>query len=143
MTTRSSSIPATHIGFAAGRHGDGVAYAAVPAQGREATLLRVTFRCRPLEALRGRDVAYAALQAVALALRQSGHQAIAFYVEDGAVAADLADRVPLPAALTIPYVRLRCTLNRFRQATVVARADRMTRDLTARAQAETTLDSAA
>jgi len=42
----------------------------------------------------------------------------------------------------VPYVALRCTLNRFEQASV-RRAGAVARDLSARAQAEVYLDIAA
>lgn len=144
MAVRTASSPMVTVGFAAERRGDGVAYASIPeAGGREGSLIRVGFRCRPLPALNGRDVAFAALEAIASDLFRRGYRSIALRVDDATLAADLADHRPVPGALTIPYVRLRCTLNRFREATLVAMADRTTRDLTARARAEATLTVAA
>lgn len=137
------SVLTITVGFAVGQRGDGVAYASVSeADGREGSLVRVGFRCRPLPALRGRDVAYAALDAIATTiLRRSS--AVVFRIDDAAIVADRTEHRPVPAALTIPYVRLGCTLNRFRAATLVAAADRATRDLTARARAEASLEVAA
>ena len=58
------------VGFAE-RDGAGVAYALVGSGGRGAAV-RVGFTCRTLPALRGRDVAYAALDAVAAAMQERG-----------------------------------------------------------------------
>ncbi len=144
MAIRTAPHPVAIVGFAAERRGDGVAYASIlEADGREGSLIRVGFRCRPLPALSGRDIAYAALEAIASDLLRRGYRAIELRADDPALAVDLADRRPVPGALTIPYVRLRCTLNRFREATFVSSADRITRDLTARARAEATLTVAA
>ncbi|GAC1299598.1 MAG: hypothetical protein NVSMB19_04200 [Vulcanimicrobiaceae bacterium] len=131
------------VGFAAGGHGSGVAYASTEADGMEPALVRVAFRCRPLPALAGRDVAYAALESLASELLRRGRSAVELRVDDPALAADIAERRPLPASLTLPYVRLRCTLNRFREASVIAAADGTIRDLTARARVEASLDVAA
>lgn len=144
MAARIAFTPVTTIGYAAGRSGDGVAYASIAeADGPAASLIRVVFRCRPLPALCGRDVAYAALEALASEIVRRGCHVVEFRLDDPTLAADLAERRPVPSALTIPYVRLRCTLNRFREATVVVAADRTTRDLTARARAEASLNIAA
>lgn len=144
MAVRNAPISHVIVGFAAGRRGDGVVYASIPeADDGEGSLIRVDFRCRPLPALGGRDVAYAAVEALAAELLRRGHRAMTLHVDDPMLATDLADRRAVPGALTLPYVRLRCTLNRFREATVIAAADRTTRDLTARARAEATLTVAA
>lgn len=144
MAVRTTSAPVITVGFAAGRRGDGVAYASIAeADGREASLVRVVFRCRPLPALCGRDVAYSALEALASELVRCGRHAIDLRIDDPSLAMDLAEHRPVPGPLILPYVRLRCTLNRFREATVVAAADRTTRDLTARARAEASLNIAA
>jgi hypothetical protein len=132
------------VGFAARERGGGVAYAAVPGTGAaEGSVVRVGFPCRPLPALLGRDVAYAALTAVAETLLRQGAATVEFRTEDRNVPADLAERRALPPALTVPYVALRCKLNRFASATVATVSDRVTRDLTARARADALLDVAA
>lgn len=142
-TTHDSLVIAT-LGFAAGGTGGGVAYVALRGAGhREASVVRMVFRCRPLPALRGRDVAYAALEAAAQHLRQRGVAHVLFEVDDDALALDIADHRPVSAALTIPYVRLQCALNRFGRATVAATSDQTTRDLGSRARAEVALDVAA
>ena len=132
------------VGFALGERGDGVAYASLAeADGSDGLLVRVGFRCRPLPALHGRDVVYAALDAVATVILRRPADVVVFRIDDEAIVADRIERRSVPAALAIPYVRLGCTLNRFRATTLVAAADRRTRDLTARAQAEATLQIAA
>lgn len=143
-TTTHDSIVTATLGFAAGSSGEGVAYAALCGAGvTEGYLVRVAFRCRPLPALCGRDVAYAALEAVARRLRSRGFASLAFEVDDEPLARDVLDHRPVPTALTIPYVRLRCALNRFADATIVLASDRTTRDLGSRARAEVVLDVAA
>ncbi len=141
--TRGKAPPiVVTIGFAAGSGGDGVAYAALrTVQGAE-SIVRVGFRCRPLAALRGRDIAYAALAAVAEDLLRRDLRDVAFRIDDAELPVDLSARRALPAALTVPYVTLRCKLNRFRGATVTS-ADGASRDLTARARAEVSLNVAA
>lgn len=144
MAQRTAPVPTVTVGFATEQRGHGVAYASIlGADGSEGSLIRVGFRCRPLPALLGRDVGYAALDAIASELLRRGFRAISLRVDDPRLAMDLAERRPLPGALTIPYVKVRCTLNRFREAMVVATADRTTRDLTARARAEASLNVAA
>src|ERR1700686_4459972 len=70
MNARRRGTPLTIVtaGFAADeRHG--ICYATVGGGARE-TLVRVEFACRPLPVLRGRDVAYYALDALAAELRR-------------------------------------------------------------------------
>lgn len=142
--TFTASVLAVTVGFAAGPRGGGVAYASISeADALEGSLVRVGFRCRPLPALCGRDIAYAALEAVAAAVRSRGVASVIVRIDNAALVADIVDHRPVPAALTVPYVRLGCTLNRFRTATLVAAADPLTRDLTARAGAEASFDVAA
>jgi len=131
------------IGFAAGAE-YGVAYAALGGTDeRPESLVRVGFRCRPLPALTGRDITYAALQSVAGELLQRGLEAVELRIADGTLPLDLAERRALPSALIVPYVTLRCTLNRFAVASVGVTASRLARDLTARARAEALLNVAA
>jgi len=130
------------VGFAAGSGGEGVAYAALRGADRPESIVRVGFRCRPLAALRGRDIAYAALAAVAEDLLRRDFRDVAFRIDDTELPVDLAARRAVPAALTVPYVALRCKLNRFRSASVTC-AEGASRDLTARARAEVSLNVAA
>ena len=131
------------VGWAASEAGDGVAYALLGGPGNRDEIVRVTFRCSPLAALRGRDVGYAALNAVAAELHERGIQRLRFAVEDQRLVADLTDRLPVPAPLAIPYITLGCALNRFRAAAVVATGEPAVRDLSARARAEVFLRAAA
>jgi len=126
------------IGFSAREDGCGVAYAAVGAGGGGSPV-RVEFVCRPLPALRGRDVAYAALEAVATELLRSNVERATLAVDDDQLPLDLSERRSLPAALVVPYVALRCRLNQFRDVAVVAAHDAVARDLSARARAEVSL----
>jgi hypothetical protein len=138
----ANSATAT-VGFAAGPAGSGVAYAAlVGADGRE-SLVRVGFASPSRPALRGRDVAYAALEAVARALLARGVRRVEVRIDDLHLPVDLAERRALPPALEIPYVALRCALNRFACAEVVVATEPAARDLTARARAEASLGIAA
>jgi hypothetical protein len=142
MSSRRQKGPPTVVvaGFAADVC-HGICYAKVGGGGRE-TLVRVEFACRPLPLLRGRDVAYYALDALADELRRQGHDRIELRIDDEHLPEDLAERRAVPSPLIVPYVALRCKLNRFAQATVSpARGD--ARDLTARALAEVSLDVAA
>jgi hypothetical protein len=136
----SQSIPVT-AGFAADR-GRGVVYAMVGSAGRQ-SLVRVGFGCRPLPVLFGRDVAYYAIDALLDELLQRGVDRVELRIEDEHLLADLAERRPVPNPLIVPYVRLRCKLNRFSAATVVRASDAAIRDLSARARAEASLDFAA
>ncbi|MBD5654609.1 MAG: hypothetical protein IAI50_05445 [Candidatus Eremiobacteraeota bacterium] len=132
------------IGFAVRPRGGGIAYVRVPGRGATGeAFVRVGFACRPLPALLGRDVAYAALTAVAEMLLRRGIRDVELRTDDRTVATDLAERRILPATLTVPYVALRCKLNRFAAATVAPVGADLTRDLVARARAEASLDVAA
>jgi hypothetical protein len=129
------------VGFAE-RDGAGVAYAVVGSGGR-GSAVRVGFTCRTLPALRGRDVAYAALDAVAAVMQERGLHRVAFLVDDEQMTLDLAQRRTLPNALILPYLTLRCTLNRFADARVERATGNVTRDLATRAHAELWLNVAA
>ncbi|MBC5810082.1 MAG: hypothetical protein GIW95_04385, partial [Candidatus Eremiobacteraeota bacterium] len=118
-----------------------VAYAV--AGGGRVPIVRVEFSCRPLPALRGRDVAYFALDAVLSELLRRNLDRIRLEIDDETLADDLAERRALPNALIVPYLRLRCALNRFREASVTRAGDAVGRDLSARARAEISLDVAA
>jgi len=131
------------LGCAAASETAGIAYARVQIGQRE-HLLRIPFACRPLPALHGRDVAYAAVEAVAARLLERGIRRVVFGVAEPELVADLAGRRNVPAPLSVPYVTLRCRLNRFTAAHIVlAEDERGCRDLEARARAEVLLDIAA
>jgi hypothetical protein len=130
------------IGFAASDRGDGVAYARIE-NGTDPEILRIAFRCRPQPALRDRDVAYAALNATAKHVRERGLHRVVFATSDAQLARDIEEHLSVPPALAMPYVTLRCTLNRFAAASVVTADDETVRDLTARARAEASLHVAA
>ena len=141
VSTRRERATATiTIGFAE-REGRGVAYAVI--SGGRGPAVRVGFACRPLPALLGRDVAYAALDAIAGEMRERGLQRVVFRLDDDHLIADLDQRRALPNALIVPYVGVRCTLNRFREARVERCADGIVRDLTARARADVWFNLAA
>jgi hypothetical protein len=141
-TQRSEQQPKTvTVGFAE-RGGRGVAYA-VGGSGGRGPAVRVGFTCRPLPALLGRDVAYAALEAVAGELLKRGVSRVVFRIDDDRLPRDLAERRSMPNALILPYVRLRCALNRFAHASVEAAAGNVARDASARARADVWLNVAA
>ena len=140
---RNEKTVGVQVAFAADARGAGVAYAAIDDAGRQ-TVVRVAFRAKDASAAAGREIAYAALGAVAERLRPRLAEAnVRFYTADEALSADLSERRPLPAALTMPYVALRCRLNRFRSATVRLARSAEIGDLTARAIAEVSLHVAA
>ena len=139
---RSRLVRHVTVGFAAGPGGYGVAYAATGAGGRNGSPVRVEFVCRPLPALRGRDVAYAALDAVLAELAERGMTRAVIAIDDASLPLDVAERRSLPNALIVPYVALRYRLNRFAAVTIVEAHDGVARDLTARARAEATLIAA-
>jgi len=139
-TRRERSVATVSVGYAE-HEGRGIAYATV--SGARGPAVRVGFACRPLPALRGREVAYAALEAVAEAVLERPIGRVVFRIDDDNLPADLAQRRALPNALIVPYVALRCSLNRFREARVEHAADSVIRDLTARARADVWLNLAA
>jgi hypothetical protein len=137
---RKSQLTLVTAGFAADeRHG--ICYATVGDGARE-TLVRVEFACRPLAVLQGRDVAYCALDALAGELLRRRIQRVEIHLDDDRLLEDLSERRAVPNPLIVPYVALRCKLNRFDAATV-RRADGAARDFSARARAEIFLDIAA
>lgn len=126
------------VAYAANRRGDGVAYAAVAGEEQP---LRVTFAVERRPGLQDREVGYAALFAVAGALAERRPRSVRMVIADERVVLDLAERRPLPLALALSYVQLKCRLNTFARAEVVAgpRLD----DLENRARAEVELAAAA
>lgn len=141
MKPRSPLLKGLHdvtIAYAANFRGEGVAYAEVSG---EANPKRVAFHVDRLPALLDREVAYAAVLAVADALWHEGYRKLRFGISDERVAADLAERRSLPMALSLLYVRLKCRLNTFAHGEVVVRT--ASDDLAGRARAEVELSAAA
>ena len=136
--TPAPAIDAT-IGYAADERGSGVAYVrAVSGDGEQ--LLRVPFRLARVTAMEGRDVGYAALTAVAGALRRWGAGRSRLILEDARLVADLESYGELPAPIVLPYVRARCALNALDARAIELGPES---DLTQRARAEVALRVAA
>jgi hypothetical protein len=143
MTTGSKrrTLATSTIGFAADERGEGVAYALVAAP-REA-LMRTAFRVKRLSGFEGREVAYAALTAVVAALRHRGFRSLEIEVADEKLVAEIEGRRPIPPALAMSYVTLRCALNGLTQARLRSVDPARVADLEARARAEVSLHVAA
>ena len=138
------------VGFAADADGHGIVYAkiwstqsVVPAKKRPESFVRVGFRTKARPALRGREVAYAAVETIAHEILRAKIDVVELCVLDESLATDLAERRNVPADLQLPYIALRCTLNRFASFSVVVCDNGTARDLTARARAELSLEHAA
>jgi hypothetical protein len=139
---KDNEVVEVSVGYAAGDTGMGVAYAAI--HGRRGIVLeRAPFSVRRLPALADREAGYAALLAAADRVGRRYAGPVRFTIDDEALVGDLNERRPLPAPLTMPYVALRCRLNRFRFAEVVRGSTGETSDLSARAIAEVSLNVAA
>jgi len=129
------------LGYAADESGTGVVYAAVQNPARSApALLRLPFRVRRFAGLAGREVGYAAVAAVAAALRDRKVRRVRFAVPDGELVADVSERRTIPQALTLPYINLGCAINQFSECAVITTTDD---DLAGRARAEVALHIAA
>ena len=138
--TNAPLIEAT-VGYAADEAGLGVAYASIATPARTApALLRVPFNVRRYAGLAGREVGYAAVAAIAAALRDRNVKRVRFAVPDQDLVHDLKERRALPAPLTLPYIRLGCAFNQFSECAVVASGND---DLSGRARAEVALHIAA
>lgn len=124
------------IGFGAATGGRGIAYARIR-NGAADHLLRVTFTVR--REFAEAEVGYAALTAVARALRKRRLKSVRLAVDDAAVV-DALSGGEIPAAMVLPYVRLKCALNGFDDVRVSAI---QTNDLAQRARAEVALLPAA
>jgi hypothetical protein len=130
------------VAYAADAYGAGLAYALVHGSQRDRAL-RVPFEARVVPGLGGREIGYAALLAIASELRGRGLNAVSFRVGDAALVRDIRERRDLPTVLTVPYVSVRCALNRFARAEVAFTDDERWRDLDARARADASLHLAA
>jgi hypothetical protein len=141
MRTAQNATPAwvtAEIGFAANPGGTGIAYADVAGRGAK-RLLRVPFRVQPRGA-QDRVIGYAALTAIARALRRWNVERVRFAVDDPALVADIGGHREVPGSLVMPYVQLRCTLNQLAEFDVIEATEN---DLTQRARAEVALNVAA
>ncbi|HTV91409.1 MAG TPA: hypothetical protein VMG98_01700 [Verrucomicrobiae bacterium] len=127
------------LGYAADGLGEGVAYARLATRTGE-RLVRVAFRVQRFEGLGGREIGYAALTAMATMLRERGIERASFGLADAELVADCNQRRDVAPPLVLPYVRLRCALNRFAAYALRAGGDP---DLEARARAELVLHTAA
>jgi hypothetical protein len=127
------------LGYEADRVGNGIAYARLSTRAGE-RLVRVAFRVQRFDGLSGREIGYAALAAVATLLRERGLERATFLLADAELVADCTSRRDVPPPLVLPYVRLRCALNRFVEYALCAHDDP---DLEGRARAELVLHSAA
>lgn len=128
------------LGHAADPVGNGVAYARLRSiQGER--LVRVPFRVQRFAGLDGREVGYAALNAIASLIRERGVERATFVLNDGQLVADLEEHRDVPPPIVLPYVRLRCTLNRFASHTLRVSTDGD--DLAQRAKAEVAFHQAA
>jgi hypothetical protein len=144
MITRKTGRKAAdvRVGYAADERGEGVAYALV-GSGAGESLMRVGFRTRRLGGVDGREIGYAALTAVVGALRGRGSRALELEIADDAIVAEVEGRRPIPPALAMPYVTLRCSLNGLAQARIRSVHCEKVADLEARARAEVSLHVAA
>jgi glyoxylase-like metal-dependent hydrolase (beta-lactamase superfamily II) len=130
------------IAYAADASGAGLAYALVRGAQRE-RVLRIPFEARVIPGHGGRENGYAALLAVATDLRNRGVQDVALRIGDAELVRDIRERRELPTVLSIPYVAVRCALNRFAHAEVAFCDDERWRDIDARARADVSLHLAA
>lgn len=137
----SNSVVVT-LGFAADAQGNGVAFGRVRRGARESSI-RVAFVAPQRPVLEGRDTSYAALRATAEFLRERGVREAIFRIADGRVVEEVRDRTALPTALLLPYIALRCSLNRFADFSIASATDDEVADLLARARAEVSLHVAA
>ncbi len=141
-TARNRMSATVAIGYAADAAGNGIVHAAL-SDGRAASAMRVPFRVRPLAACDGAEVGFAAIAAVAAALKARGFARVRIRIADETTAAFVAGRLPVPPALAMPYVKVRCALHAF-AAHRVEHAERVeTDDLEARARADARLRLAA
>jgi hypothetical protein len=127
------------LGYAADTLGDGIAYARLMTRAGE-RLVRVAFRVQRFPGLSEREIGYAALTAVARMVRERGLERATFLLSDPDLIADCTSHRDLPPPLVLPYVRLRCALNRFAEYQLCESGDP---DLEGRARAELVLHSAA
>lgn len=126
------------LGYAADAAGNGIVYARVG--NRNPRILRAKFRAPASDDDR-RNVGFAAVRAIAPALRKQHLTDVELQVDDAGLIADLTQRRELPATLLLPYVRARCALNSFKACELAESTG--PNDLAARALAEVSMRIAA
>jgi hypothetical protein len=136
----TTTVQAT-VGFAADAHGTGIAYVRLRVRQTE-SVVRIPFTVTRYPALLEREVGYAALTAVAGALRSRGISRVNFLLDDASLTRDLREHCDVPSAIAMAYVRLRCTLNQFYDYEVACLGEGES-DLTARARSEVAMHVAA
>ncbi len=139
MRSTTRETIGVQLGYAAAPSGDGIVYARLMSSAGE-RLVRAAFRVKRYTGLAEREVAYAAMESVAGLLCERNVENVAFSLPDAALVEDLTNHRDVPPPLVLPYVRLRCKLNRFRKYAVEPCAEI---DLTERARAEVAMHSAA
>jgi hypothetical protein len=101
--------------------------------------VKIPFRAALLPALDGREVGYAAVEALGAYLRGRGFTRIRLRIADELVVDDLNARRTVPPALAMSYVKTRCVLHGFAVARVERGEPIETHDLETRARAEIAL----
>lgn len=129
-----------HLGYAADAAGEGIVYARLRSNAGE-RLVRAVFRVKRFAGLGEREVGYAALAAVAQLLIERRYERVEFALADTGLVDDLEHHRDVPPPLVLPYVRLRCSLNRFAKAGISMNAGH--EDLAQRARSEVALRTAA
>jgi hypothetical protein len=129
------------VGFAADPDGIGISYVRLRGKQTE-SVVRVPFTVTRYPALLEREVGYAALTAVAVALRGRGVSRVKFFLDDARLKRDLCEHCDVPSAIAMAYVRLRCMLNQFCDYDVACLAEGES-DLAARARSEVAMHVAA
>ncbi|MBV9263468.1 MAG: hypothetical protein JO324_04030 [Candidatus Eremiobacteraeota bacterium] len=129
------------MGYALASDGRGIAYVRIE-RGFIAETLRVPFAVsHAFRATNKEEIAgYAALIAVARAVRRRGARSVRFVLSDERIASGATTGSAIGEELALPYVRLRCELNTFSKCEIRTGS---TDDLTHRAQAEAALNLAA
>ena len=129
------------VGYALASDGRGIAYVRIE-RGFIAETLRVPFAVsHAFRATNKEEIAgYAALIAVARAVRHRGARSVRFVLSDERIASGATTGSAIGEELALPYVRLRCELNTFSKCEIRTGS---TDDLTHRAQAEAALNLAA
>ncbi len=129
------------IAFAADALGSGVAYARIG--DLAGTVVRVPFAVKRLAGCEGREIPFAAIAAIVNALRARGYASLRLAVPDDEAVADACSERPIPPALAMPYVALRCAINEMRSVEFVALAPDAVAELDSRARAEVAMRIAA
>jgi len=129
------------VGYALGRAGRGIAYARTRG-GLIPETIRVPFAVPPDTGWpeKERLADYAALRAVARALRRRGMRCVRLLLNDERLANEVTRGSEIDKHLALSYVRLRCELNAFSKCEIGVGS---TEDLTHRARAEAALNLAA